>query len=80
MAGAGRLEILKWARENGCPWDWHTRAWAELPVRADVLKYLDAHGCPEYESDEDDEYYTSSSDVYSSDDSSDDELEEEESG
>ena len=77
-AGAGRLEILKWARENGCPWDWHTRAWADFYV--DVLDWLDAHGCPKYESDEDDEYYTSSSDVYSSDDSSDDELEEEESG
>jgi hypothetical protein len=65
-------------RENGCPWDWHTRAWAHLHV--DVLNWLHEHGCPDYESEEDDEYYTSSSDEYSSDDSSDDELEEEESG
>jgi hypothetical protein len=64
-------------RENGCPWDWHTRAWADRHV--DVLNWVHENGCPEYESDEDD-WYTSSSDEYSSDDSSDDELEEEESG
>jgi hypothetical protein len=24
----GHLEVLKWARENGCPWDDDTRALA----------------------------------------------------
>ena len=36
----GHLEIVKWARENGCPWDWHTRAWADIHV--DVPEWVHA--------------------------------------
>ena len=29
-AGFGHLEVLRWAHENGCPWDANTRAFATL--------------------------------------------------
>ena len=27
-AAAGNLEVLQWARQHGCPWDWRTYEWA----------------------------------------------------
>ena len=27
-ASAGNFEVLQWARQNGCPWDWRTYEWA----------------------------------------------------
>ena len=35
-AEGGHLEVLKWARENGCPWDEYT---CELQ-KVDIQKYL----------------------------------------
>jgi hypothetical protein len=29
----GQLEVLKWARENGCPWDERTRVEAAAKYR-----------------------------------------------
>jgi hypothetical protein len=40
------LEVLKWARENGCPWDWKTCAYAATSGRLDALKWARENGCP----------------------------------
>ena len=47
----GQLETLKWARENGCPWDEQTRgrAWAwRRAVRGhlETLKWARENGAP----------------------------------
>jgi hypothetical protein len=31
-ADHGRLDVLIWAREHGCPWDWMTCAWAKMVI------------------------------------------------
>ena len=38
--------MLKWARENGCPWDVDTSANAALGGHLEVLKWLRSNGCP----------------------------------
>jgi hypothetical protein len=43
----GHLEVLKWARENGCPWDELTCAWAAKSGHIEVLKWARANGCPD---------------------------------
>ncbi|CAB9528076.1 ankyrin repeat protein [Seminavis robusta] len=45
-ASAGHLEILKWARENGCPWDWRTCRRAAGYGHLEVLKWARENGCP----------------------------------
>lgn len=42
----GRLDILKWARSNGAPWDKWTCAYAAERGALDVLKWAHANGCP----------------------------------
>lgn len=42
VARLGRLEILQWARENGCPWDEET--WEV--ARESVRPWLRENGCP----------------------------------
>ena len=42
----GHLEVLKWARENGCPWDEVTCAYAAKGGHLDVLKWARENGCP----------------------------------
>ncbi|CAB9521857.1 ankyrin repeat protein [Seminavis robusta] len=55
-AGHGQLEILKWARENGCPWNEDTCEMASSGGYLEVLKWAREHGCPEEEEeDEEDE-------------------------
>ena len=34
----GQLEVLKWAHENGCPWDWRTCAFAADGGHLEALK------------------------------------------
>ena len=36
----GRLEVLKWARENGCPWNGSACAGAAQQGHLEVLKWL----------------------------------------
>ena len=36
---------MKWARENGCPWDELTCAHAALDGQLEVLKWAREHGC-----------------------------------
>ena len=57
----GHVEVLRWARENGCPWDAYIRDWA-----AAKLGYTDDFSNLEEESD--DEYgYEDSEEEYSDD-------------
>ena len=44
----GWLEVLKWARINGCPWDKHTCYWvAEARGHLEVVKWVRNYGCPD---------------------------------
>jgi hypothetical protein len=45
-ARGGHLEVLKWARENGCPWDEKTCAHAARGGHLKVLKWARENGCP----------------------------------
>ena len=45
-AKGGHLEVLKWARENGCPWDVGTCACAAEGGHLEVLKWARENGCP----------------------------------
>ena len=46
-AFGGHLDVLKWARENGCEWDSWTCAYAAQNGHFDVLKWARENGCPE---------------------------------
>jgi hypothetical protein len=37
---------VKWARENDCPWDRRTCAFAAEHGHLEVLKYARGNGCP----------------------------------
>jgi len=45
-AEGGHLEVLKWARENGCPWDRRTTECANAGGHSDVLEWAKENGCP----------------------------------
>ena len=45
-ASHGHLECLKYARENGCPWDQWTCYHAASNGHLECLKYAHEHGCP----------------------------------
>ena len=38
--------MLKWARDNGCPWDEDTCAFAAEAGQLDALKWARENGCP----------------------------------
>ena len=38
--------MLKWARDNGCPWNWETCTRAAQGGRLEVLKWARESGCP----------------------------------
>jgi hypothetical protein len=40
------LEVLQWARANGCPWDERTCVFAAAGGRLEVLQWAQANGCP----------------------------------
>ena len=42
----GHLGVLKYAHENGCPWDERTCRAAARGGHLDVLKYARENGCP----------------------------------
>ena len=42
----GHLEVLKWLRENGCPWDDWTCLYAAEYGHLEVLKWVRENGCP----------------------------------
>jgi hypothetical protein len=39
------LQILKWARENNCPWDTKTCYQANKNGHSEVLKWAVSNGC-----------------------------------
>ncbi|CAN0532375.1 unnamed protein product, partial [Ectocarpus sp. 12 AP-2014] len=41
----GHLEVLVWARENGCPWNERTCVNASRGGHDDVLRWAIANGC-----------------------------------
>jgi hypothetical protein len=45
-AMGGHLEILKWARENGCPWDGQTCYFAAVFGRFELLRWARENGAP----------------------------------
>jgi hypothetical protein len=45
-ASGGHLEVLKYAHENGCPWNELICANAARYGHLEVLKYLHQNGCP----------------------------------
>ena len=45
-ARGGHLKVLKWARDNGCPWDEWTCNNAAWGGHLKVLKWLIEKGCP----------------------------------
>jgi len=45
-AEGGHLEVLKWARENGCPWNERTCSCAAKGGHLEVLKWARENGCP----------------------------------
>jgi uncharacterized protein YabN with tetrapyrrole methylase and pyrophosphatase domain len=42
--------VLKWARDNGCPWDESTCKWAAKGYALEVLRWARENGCPWNES------------------------------
>ena len=42
----GHLELLQWARANGCPWDESTALEAARWGRTRLLPWAIANGCP----------------------------------
>jgi len=45
-AHGGQLKVLKWARENGCPWNEWTCEYAASGGHLEVLKWARKNGCP----------------------------------
>ena len=45
-AWGGHLEVLQWARANGCPWDEDTCSMAAHNGHLEVLQWARTTGCP----------------------------------
>ena len=45
-AYGGNLEVLQWARANGCPWDEETCTCAASGGHLEVQQWARANGCP----------------------------------
>ena len=45
-AARGHLHILRWARENDCPWNAWTTSRAAEGGHLDTLRWAIANGCP----------------------------------
>ena len=45
-ARKGHLEVLRWAHQNGCPWDGRTCARAAEGGHLEVLQWAHENGCP----------------------------------
>ena len=45
-AEGGHLEMLLWARANGCPWDERSCMGAAEGGHLEVLQWARANGCP----------------------------------
>jgi hypothetical protein len=45
-ARSGQLEVLQWARANGCLWNGETCYWAATGGHLEILQWARANGCP----------------------------------
>jgi len=45
-ARSGQLEVLQWARANGCLWNGETCYWAATSGHLEILQWARANGCP----------------------------------
>ena len=45
----GHLEVVKWLRANGCPWDENACSFAAEHKHWDTLQYLVDNKCPGWE-------------------------------
>ena len=45
-AGGGHLEVLKWARANGCPWNNRVLHYAAKYKHAAIVNWAVTNGCP----------------------------------
>ena len=45
-ARSGQLEVLQWARESNCPWDYMTCAYAAKGGHLETLKWARENGAP----------------------------------
>ena len=45
-ASSGNLELVKWLRGEGCPWNRWTCHWAVRDGHVEVLRWARANGCP----------------------------------
>ena len=46
IAAVGKVEVLQWARANGCDWDSGTCEAAAGGGHLELLQWLKANGCP----------------------------------
>jgi hypothetical protein len=46
-AVGGHLEVLQWARANGCPWDEDTLRVARDEGHLEVVNWCIVNGCPD---------------------------------
>ena len=44
VAGNGNLELVKWLRGKGCPWDWYTCHFAVDEGHVEVLRWARENG------------------------------------
>ena len=40
------MEVLKWLRSEGCPWNESACQWAVMGGQLEILKWLRSEGCP----------------------------------
>ena len=45
-ASSGNLELVRWLRGEGCPWDIDTCYWAVKQGHVEVLRWLRENGAP----------------------------------
>ena len=45
-AMSGNLELVRWLRGEGCPWNMWTCAHASWRSHLEILRWLRANGCP----------------------------------
>ena len=45
-ARSGDLELVRWLRGEGCPWDWMTCHYAVEQGHVEVLRWARENGCP----------------------------------
>lgn len=45
-AKIGNIEVMKWLKDNGCPFNKETFSWAAYNGNLENMKWLHSNGCP----------------------------------